>query len=81
MRGGDTLVATPGRLLDHLSSPDVAARLSGVTTLVYDEVDRLLEEGFKRELDAIVQLLPKTGDAARQTLMYSATIDDEVKQV
>ena len=81
MRGGDILVATPGRLLDHLSSPDVSARLSSVSTLVYDEVDRLLEEGFKRELDAIVELLPKNEDVARQRLMYSATIDDNVKQV
>ncbi|KAI5833827.1 DEAD-domain-containing protein [Schizophyllum commune Tattone D] len=81
LRGGDILIATPGRLLDHLSSPDVFARFSNVSTLVYDEVDRLLEEGFKRELDAIVELLSKKGDVARQTLMYSATLDDDVKEV
>lgn len=68
LRGGaDLVVATPGRLLDLVEHN--ALRLNGVTTLVLDEADRLLELGFGAELDRILALLP----AQRQTVLFSAT--------
>ncbi|TRM67746.1 P-loop containing nucleoside triphosphate hydrolase protein [Schizophyllum amplum] len=77
----DILVATPGRLLDHLSDASFVDKVSALDTLVYDEVDRLLEEGFKQQLDAIVELLPSAKGSPRQTMMFSATIDENVKTV
>ncbi|MFZ4616899.1 MAG: DEAD/DEAH box helicase, partial [Rectinemataceae bacterium] len=76
LRGGaDVLVATPGRLLDLASRN--AARLSRVGYLVLDEADRILSLGFRDELAAILALLPKE----RQTLLFSATIDEEVEAI
>lgn len=70
--GADLLVATPGRLLDLIDHNAVS--LSEVSILVLDEADRLLDLGFKAELDAIVALLPKR----RQSLLFSATFPAEV---
>lgn len=71
LRGGaDLLVATPGRLLDLLEQR--ALQLSAVQQLVIDEADRLLDDGFAEELQAVLQALP----ARRQTLLFSATFDD-----
>ncbi|MEI6385912.1 MAG: DEAD/DEAH box helicase [Spirochaetota bacterium] len=76
LRGGaDILVATPGRLLDLASRN--AARLSRVGYLVLDEADRMLSLGFRDELAAILALLPKE----RQTLLFSATIGQEVEAI
>ncbi len=76
LRGGaDVLVATPGRLLDLASRN--AARLSRVGYLVLDEADRILSLGFRDELAAILALLPKE----RQTLLFSATIGQEVEAI
>lgn len=73
LRGGaDVVVATPGRLLDLVSKNAVA--LSGVSTLVLDEADRLLDRGFGAELDAILALVPTD----RRTLLFSATLSDAV---
>jgi len=70
LRGGaDVLVATPGRLLDLVSRN--AARLDQVEILVVDEADRMLDLGFREELDRILDLLP----AGRQNLLFSATSD------
>jgi ATP-dependent RNA helicase RhlE len=72
-RGVDILVATPGRLLDHIGQRTVD--LSGVETLVLDEADRMLDMGFIRDIRRILPLLPKD----RQNLMFSATFSDEIK--
>jgi superfamily II DNA/RNA helicase len=76
LRGGaDVVVATPGRLLDLLDHN--ALGLAGVTLLVLDEADRLLDAGFADELDRIVTLLP--GLKLRQTLLFSATFPQPVQ--
>jgi superfamily II DNA/RNA helicase len=76
LRGGvDVLVATPGRLLDLLSSNGV--KLNKLHTLVLDEADRMLNLGFTEELNQILGLLPKK----RQTLLFSATFPEEVREL
>src|SRR4030066_169098 len=72
-RGVDILVATPGRLLDHVQQKTVD--LSKVEILVLDEADRMLDMGFIRDIRKILALLPKK----RQNLLFSATISDEIK--
>ena len=69
----DILVATPGRLLDHVSQKTLD--LSGVEILVLDEADRMLDMGFVRDIKKILALLPKQ----RQNLLFSATFSDEIK--
>ncbi|XP_020089462.1 DEAD-box ATP-dependent RNA helicase 31-like [Ananas comosus] len=72
------LVATPGRLRDHIeNTPGFATRLMGVKVLVLDEADRLLDMGFRTDIEKIVVALPKQ----RQTLLFSATVPDEVRQI
>jgi ATP-dependent RNA helicase RhlE len=72
LHGTDILIATPGRLLDLVSSN--AVKLSEVCTLVLDEADKMLNLGFKDEMDKIFALLP----SHRQNLLFSATLSDEV---
>jgi ATP-dependent RNA helicase RhlE len=67
-RGFDIVVATPGRLLDHLRMP--YARLAGLEILVLDEADRMLDMGFLPDVKRILEKLP----AQRQTLLFSATL-------
>ena len=67
--GVDILVATPGRLLDQMNSGRID--LSRLQLLVLDEADRMLDMGFKDDLEAIVAKIPKT----RQTLFFSATLE------
>ncbi|MBP1780100.1 MAG: putative ATP-dependent helicase with P-loop hydrolase domain (rhlE) [candidate division NC10 bacterium] len=67
-KGVDVLIATPGRLLDHLQYP--YARLDGVEYLVLDEADRMLDMGFLPDVRRILQRLPKE----RRTLLFSATL-------
>ncbi len=69
----DILVATPGRLLDHIGQKTVD--LGAVETLVLDEADRMLDMGFIRDIRRILPLLPKQ----RQNLLFSATFSDEIK--
>jgi ATP-dependent RNA helicase RhlE len=69
----DILVATPGRLLDHVQQRTVD--LSHVEILVLDEADRMLDMGFIRDIKKILALLPKQ----RQNLLFSATFSDEIK--
>ncbi|KAI1612107.1 DEAD box RNA helicase hela [Exophiala viscosa] len=78
LRGCSILVATPGRLLDHLSDERVQSTLSSLRTLVLDEADRMLDMGFLPDIKKILSYLPKT---ARQSMLFSATIDDQVKNV
>ncbi len=74
-RGVDILVATPGRLLDHIGQKTVD--LSGINTLVLDEADRMLDMGFIRDIRRILATLP----AKRQNLLFSATYSDEIREL
>ncbi len=69
-KGVDVLIATPGRLLDHVERGKVM--LNDVKILVIDEADRMLDMGFIPDVERITSLLPKI----RQTLFYSATLDE-----
>ncbi|KAG2590144.1 DEAD-box ATP-dependent RNA helicase 26-like [Panicum virgatum] len=72
------LVATPGRLKDHLeNTPGFSTRIKGVKVLVLDEADRLLDMGFRRDIEKIIAFIPKE----RQTLLFSATVPEEVRQI
>jgi len=73
--GVEILVATPGRLLDHIEQKSVL--LNQVQMLVLDEADRMLDMGFMPALKRILALLPKQ----RQTLMFSATFSNEIKKL
>ncbi|ABZ76109.1 DEAD/DEAH box helicase domain protein [Shewanella halifaxensis HAW-EB4] len=76
LRGGaDIVVATPGRLIDLISSN--ALKLDKTTTLVLDEADRMLSLGFTEELNELLAKLPKT----KQTLLFSATFPEEVREL
>ncbi len=69
----DILVATPGRLLDHMGQKTVD--LSGVEILVLDEADRMLDMGFIRDIKKVLAVVPRQ----RQTLLFSATFSDEIR--
>ena len=69
------LVATPGRLRDHIeNTAGFSARLMGVKVLVLDEADHLLDMGFRKDIERIIAAVPKE----RQTLLFSATVPEEV---
>ncbi|WP_133469452.1 DEAD/DEAH box helicase [Paraglaciecola marina] len=71
-KGVDILIATPGRLLDHIEKGSVD--LSQLQTIVFDEADRMLDMGFKNEINRVLARLP----SKRQTLLFSATFDDAI---
>jgi superfamily II DNA/RNA helicase len=71
----DMIVATPGRLLDHMENRRID--LSGIEMLVLDEADRMLDMGFIDDVQAIAKATPST----RQTLLFSATVDGKLGQV
>lgn len=73
--GTDIVVATPGRLIDHLERRSVD--LSHIETLVLDEGDRMLDMGFMPAIERIVKQLPR----ARQTLLFSATFSDPIRKL
>ena len=75
MKGVEILVATPGRLLDHVESRNLL--LNQVQVLILDEADRMLDMGFMPDLKRILALLPKQ----RQTLLFSATFSDDIKKL
>ncbi|MBK9013616.1 MAG: DEAD/DEAH box helicase [Saprospiraceae bacterium] len=75
MQGVEILVATPGRLLDLVSSK--AMRLSEIDILVLDEADKMLNMGFRDEMNSIFRLLPEK----RQNLLFSATLGKEVNTI
>ncbi len=75
VHGVALLIATPGRLLDLIDKHSV--QLSSVAVLVLDEADKLLEQGFRDELERILALLPKK----RQNLLFSATFGEEVRRL
>ena len=74
-RGVEILVATPGRLLDHVQQRTV--NLSQVEVFVLDEADRMLDMGFIPDVKRIIALLP----TARQNLLFSATLDGEIRRL
>jgi ATP-dependent RNA helicase RhlE len=74
-RGVDVVIATPGRLLDHVRQGNI--NLSGVEMLVLDEADRMLDMGFIRDIRQIIKELP----AKRQNLLFSATFSSEIREL
>lgn len=75
LQGVNVLVATPGRLLELAGANSI--HLSGIQTLVLDEADKMLNLGFKDELNKIIALLPER----RQNILLSATLSDDVAQI
>ncbi|MFT7675870.1 MAG: ATP-dependent RNA helicase RhlE, partial [Gammaproteobacteria bacterium] len=75
IRGVDILVATPGRLLDHVNQR--SADLSKVEILILDEADRMLDMGFIHDIRKVLALVPKR----KQTLLFSATFSSDIKQL
>ncbi|MDY0012949.1 MAG: DEAD/DEAH box helicase [Rhodocyclaceae bacterium] len=71
----DILIATPGRLLDHIGQKTL--NLSAIEVLVLDEADRMLDMGFIRDIKKVLALLPKQ----RQNLLFSATFSDEIREL
>ena len=74
-RGVDIIVATPGRLLDHLQQRTV--NLSAIEVLVLDEADRMLDMGFIRDIRKVLAVVPKK----RQNLLFSATFNAEIREL
>ncbi len=74
-KGVDILVATPGRLLDHAGQRTLD--LSQIQILVLDEADRMLDMGFIHDIKKVLAVLP----AKKQSLLFSATFSDEIKQL
>ena len=75
IKGVDIVVATPGRLLDHVQQRSI--NLAEVEILILDEADRMLDMGFIRDIRKILALIP----SQRQTLMFSATFSKEIKSL
>jgi superfamily II DNA/RNA helicase len=75
VRGVDVLIATPGRLLDHVERGRLL--LSGIEVLVIDEADRMLDMGFIPDIERVCKLVPFT----RQTLFFSATMPPEIQRL
>ena len=75
IKGVDVLIATPGRLLDHVNQRSVD--LSNVDILVLDEADRMLDMGFIHDIKKVLALVPKK----KQTLLFSATFSNDIKKL
>lgn len=75
LRNSDIVVGTPGRILDHINRRTL--NLSRVKFLVLDEADRMLDMGFLKSVASIIKLCPQE----RQTLLFSATIPNEIKYI
>ncbi len=73
--GPHIVIATPGRLIDHMEQGTI--RLSGVSILVLDEADRMLDMGFLPQMKRILQEIPRE----RQTMLFSATLSREIMQI
>ncbi|MDO8517458.1 MAG: DEAD/DEAH box helicase [Nanoarchaeota archaeon] len=75
LTNADVIVATPGRMLDHLARRTI--RLDNVKVLVLDEADRMLDMGFQRDVGKIISYCP----VKRQTLLFSATISEDISRL
>ncbi|XP_029200522.2 probable ATP-dependent RNA helicase DDX27 [Acropora millepora] len=75
-RGPDIVIATPGRLVDHLHNAPTFS-LHTVEIIVLDEADRMLDENFQDQMEEIIKLSP----GGRQTMLFSATMTDEVEEL
>ncbi|EAQ96824.1 DEAD/DEAH box helicase [Congregibacter litoralis] len=75
IKGVDVVVATPGRLLDHVQQRSID--LSKIEILVLDEADRMLDMGFIHDIRRVMKVIPKQ----RQTLLFSATFSNEIKKL
>ncbi|WOJ98490.1 DEAD/DEAH box helicase [Congregibacter brevis] len=75
IKGVDVVVATPGRLLDHVQQRSID--LSKIEILVLDEADRMLDMGFIHDIRRVMKVIPKK----RQTLLFSATFSNEIKKL
>ncbi|KAH7396878.1 ATP-dependent RNA helicase mss116 mitochondrial precursor [Phaeosphaeria sp. MPI-PUGE-AT-0046c] len=76
--GCHLLIGTPGRLNDILGDPYSGVKAPNLNALVMDEADRLLDDGFQKEIDDIKQHLPDPEEVERQNLMFSATVPRDV---
>ncbi|KAF2277119.1 DEAD-domain-containing protein [Westerdykella ornata] len=76
--GCHLLIGTPGRLLDIFSDPYSGVKAPRLAALIMDEADRLLDDGFQKEIVEIKNYLPDPDEVDRQTLMFSATVPREV---
>jgi len=74
------VVATPGRLLDHLQNNGLAERMQKLDVLILDEADQLLDMGFRPDIERILKLL-EPSVATRQTLLFSATVPKSVSEI
>ena len=81
MEGCHILVGTPGRLKDILSDPYSQVRAPNLSAFVLDEADRLLDQGFEPDIQAIQDYLPNRREVDRQTLLFSATVPREVMDI
>ena len=75
-KGVNVLIATPGRLLDHLNNTE-DFNFKNLKVLVMDEADQILKIGFREEMDQIFKILPTT----RQTMLFSATMSSKVEDM
>lgn len=75
------LVATPGRLIDHFENNNLASATSNLLVLCFDEADRLLDMGFRPDIIKIIGFLPKQTACKRQTLLFSATMPEEISSI
>ncbi|KAI0594009.1 P-loop containing nucleoside triphosphate hydrolase protein [Biscogniauxia sp. FL1348] len=81
--GCDILIGTPGRIYDHMETPEstLVPRLQKLQSLVLDEADRLLDMGFLHSIKQIIARLPNKNTSKRQGVLFSATVPDRVKGV
>lgn len=79
--GCDILVATPGRLIDHMNESSFLNQFRAVQTLVLDEADRMLDMGFLPSIKQIINNLPQKAAVPRQSMLFSATFDKQIQDV
>jgi ATP-dependent RNA helicase MSS116 len=79
--GCEILIATPGRLLDHMSDERIRYQFRALQTLVLDEADRMLDMGFLPDIKKIVAYLPDKAQVPRQSMLFSATIAGQIQNV